>query len=119
MNSHDILADWHQLGKNLETQHQYIDVPRMQLPQHVDQVWHMDCVSLTLSWDPGGSFRQPAWGQADFQGGGNVTDRVHMRWTGTWAGLSNGADLLMERPKLFLLQYKEMSCAREKGSMMN
>lgn len=67
-------------------------------------------------WDPGGCHPQSAWGQAEIQGEGNVTDQVHMSvlwWIKTWAGLCNGADLLPKKPKTLLVLHKGMSRARE------
>jgi hypothetical protein len=47
--------------------------------------WASQQLDVQRLWDPGRSSCRPAWGQADFQGGGNVTD-----WTLRWAVMQAG-----------------------------
>jgi hypothetical protein len=47
--------------------------------------WAGNLAVVQRLWDPGGFSHRSAWGQAGFQGGGNV-----MPWFATWATVDFG-----------------------------
>ena len=75
---------------------------------------HQLSAELHQLWDTGGSSHRPAWGQAGFQGEGNVTDWALDR-TEDVLGWAAGGSRLQVGPRQDKGQYKRSSVPERKG----